>query len=412
MIKKYLNFKTWGLLHYEIASLVSMLIFLPSFEAPKNLFLVSYVALSLTRQYKASQFLKFEKIDCVFLIIYITAFLSTIFASLHGHEWKGFKSFFTVFTFGWTFARSQYSKETIKGLFLCSLLSLLPPLLWGLYEFLWTRHSLFLKINSLGFVNASGLYLTLVASATLGYFLTIKPPKNQFIHYICWGSLISLFGFSLLIATSRSAFLCFIITAIVLIFFSKFKFKRILYSILAISLCASFILKAPVFEKHIRDVKDNNTLAYRDKLWNVSMESIRLFSDKFGIGIDNYIFIDESIVKPAVEARGEVYDKKNYFYSSLTHNMYLSFIVERGFLGFFSLMILLFFWAAQIFRNIKRLGLDQQHDYLWAGSLSGLFSVAIVGFVHTTLVHEPGILALFFFGLYHMFSKIYIKKNV
>ena len=171
MIKKYLNFKTWGLLHYEIASLVLMLIFLPSFEAPKNLFLASYIILSLTRQYKTSRFLKFEKIDYVFLILFACAFLSTIFAGLHGHEWKGFRSFFTVFMFGWTFARSQYSKETIQGLFLCSLLSLLPPLFWGLYEFLWTKHSLFLKIHSVGFVNASGLYLTLVASVTLGYLL-------------------------------------------------------------------------------------------------------------------------------------------------------------------------------------------------------------------------------------------------
>jgi len=121
--------------------------------------------------------------------------------------------------------------------------------------------------------------------------------------------------------------------------------------------------------------------------------------------------VDESIVKPAVEARGEVYDKNNYFYSSLTHNVYLSFLVERGFLGFFSLMTLLVFWATHLLRNIKRLGLNQQHDYLWAGSLCGLFSVTIVGFVHTTVVHEPGILALFFFGLYEMYTKLYVNKK-
>ena len=411
MIKKYLNFQTWGLLHYDIASLVLMLIFLPSFEAPKNLFLASYIILSLTRQYKTSRFLKFEKIDYVFLTLFACAFLSTIFAGLHGHEWKGFRSFFTVFAFGWTFARSQYSKETIQGLFLCSLLSLLPPLFWGLYEFLWTKHSLFLKIHSVGFVNASGLYLTLVASATLGYFLFAKPSKNQFMHYLSWGFLISLFGFSLLVAASRSAFLSFVITAIALIFFSKFKFKKILLSFLALSLCTSFLLKAPVFEKHMNDVKDNNTLAYRDKLWNVSLESIRLFSDKFGIGIDNYGDVDESLVKAAVEVRGEVYHANNYFYVSSTHNVYLSYLVERGFLGFFSLITFLIFWTTQLFRNIKRLGMNYQHDYLWAGSVAALSSVTIVGFVHTTLVHEPGILALFFFGLYEMYTKIYLKKK-
>jgi len=411
MLKKYLNFKTWSLLHYEIASLVLMLIFLPSFEAPKNLFLASYVALSLTRQYKNSRFLKFEKIDYVFLFLFITAFLSTIFASLNGHEWKGFKSFFTVFIFGWTFIRSQYSKDIIKKLFLLPVLSIIPPLIFGLYQMLWTKENWFIRINSVGHVNASGLYLTLVASVALGYLLSVKRIKYQLFHYVSWSSLIGFFWISLALAASRSAFLCFIIVAPVLIYFSKFKFKKILFSLFALSLCVIFASKAPVVEKHMNDMKDNNTLAYRDKLWNVSMESIRLFSHKFGTGIDNYSFVEEEIVKAAIESRGEVYDPNNYFYSSLTHNVYLSYIVERGFLGFFSLMALLVFWATQIFRNIKKLGLNQQHDYLWAGSLSGLFSVTIVGFVHTTLVHEPGILALFFFGLYEMYTKIYIKKK-
>lgn len=411
MIKKYLNFKVWGLMEYEIASLVMMLFFLPSFEAPKNLFLVIYVLLSLTRQYKTSYALKFEKIDYIYLFLLVTAFLSTIFAGLHGHEWKGFKSFFTVFIFGWTFVRSKYTKETIRGLFLCSLLSIAPPLLWGLYEFLWTKHSSFLKINSLGYINASGLYLNLVASATFGYFLSLKVSKNHFIKCLSWGSLISLFGFCLLIAASRSAFLCFVFTVITLILFSKFKFKKILLSFLAFSLCVSFLLKAPVFEKHIHNVKDNNTLAYRDKLWNVSFEAVRFFSNKFGTGIDNYGFVDEDFVKHRVESRGEIYDSKNYFYVNLTHNVYLSYLLERGFLGIISLIAFMSFWVNSLLMNIKKLGRDSQHDYLWGGSLSAFLSVYLVGFVHVTLVHEPGILALFFFGLYHMYTKLYANKK-
>ena len=287
MIKKYLNVQAWGLMHYEIASLVLMLIFLPSFEAPKNLFLVIYVLLSLTRQLKASRFKKFEKIDFIFSFLFITAFLSTIFAGLHGHEWKGFKSFFTVFIFGWVFARSQYSKETIKGLFLCSLLTLLPPLLWGLYELMWTKEALFLKIHSVGFVNASGLYLMTIASTSLSYLLFFKPKKYQNLQYFLFGFLILLFCFSLLVAASRSAFLAFIVTAFILILVSRIKFKRLVLSLFLISIATSFLLNAPVFEKHINVMKDNNTLAYRDKLWNVSFEAIRLFSNKFGTGMDS-----------------------------------------------------------------------------------------------------------------------------
>lgn len=411
MIKKFLNRQAWGLRHYEIASLVLMLIFLPSFEAPKNLFLLIYLLLSLTRQIKTSQFIKFEKIDFIFLFLFIAAFLSTIFAGLHGHEWKGFKSFFTVFIFGWVFARSQYSKATIKGLFLCSLLTLLPPLLWGLYELIWTKEALFLKIHSVGYVNASGLYLMTIASATLSYLLFFKPKKSQNYFYLIYAFLIALFIFSLLVAASRSSFLAFIITTFILILVSSIKFKKLFLSLFLASIVSSFLLNAPVFEKHIHDMKDNNTLAYRDKLWNVSFEAIRLFSNKFGTGIDNYGFVDEALVKHAVESRGESYIPKNYFYVNLTHNVYLSFLVERGFLGFLSLITLMFFWSKRLFLGIKKIGQDPTHDYLWGASLSGFLSVYLVGFVHVTLVHEPGILALLFFGFYETYTKFYLNKR-
>jgi O-antigen ligase len=411
MIKKYLNIKGWSLMQYEIASLVLMLIFLPSFEAPKNLFLVSYVLLSLTRQYKTSNYLKFEKIDYVFLFLLATAFLSTVFSGLHGHEWKGFKSFFTVFIFGWTFVRSEYTKETIKGFFLCAVLAILPPLFYGFYELFWEKRYIFLKIHSVGHVNASGLYLMASASAAVSYLLFFKPKRYQNIQYLFWGLLIVLLSFSLLVALSRSAFLAFVIAALLLILFSKINFKKLVLGLLITSFSLSFLLNAPVFEKHMQDVKDNNTLAYRDKLWNVSFEAVRFFSNKLGTGIDNYGFVDEDFVRHRVESRGEIYDSKNYFYVNLTHNVYLSYLVERGFLGIISLIAFMSFWANSLFMNIKRLGRDSQHDYLWGGSLSAFLSVYLVGFVHVTLVHEPGILALFFFGLYHMYTKLYVNKK-
>ena len=411
MIKKYLNIKEWSLMQYEIASLVLMLIFLPSFEAPKNLFLASYVLLSLTRQFKTSNSLRFEKIDYVFLFLLATAFLSTIFSGLHGHEWKGFKSFFTVFIFGWTFARSQYTQETVRGIFLCAILTILPPLFFGLYELLWAKHSTFLKIHSVGYVNASGLYLMAAASAAMSYVLFYNPKKHQIYHYLFGGLLIAFFGFSLLIASSRSAFLAFVIAAVILILFSKIKFKKSLLSLFLVSFSLSFLLNAPVFEKHMEDIKRNDTLASRDKLWNVSFEAVRFFSNKLGTGIDNYGFVDEDFVKHRLETRGETYDPKNYFYVNLTHNVYLSYLVERGFLGLISLIALMIFWANGLLTNIKRLGRDSQHDYLWGGSLSAFLSVYVVGFVHVTLVHEPGILALFFFGLYHTYPKFSLKHK-
>jgi len=345
-------------------------------------------------------------------MLFATAFLSTVFANVHGHEWKGFKSFFTVFIFGWTFSRSQYSKEIIKKVFPLSILVILPPLVFGLYQMLLTKENWFLKINSVGMLNASGLYLTLSSLAAFGYILSIKQKNFSSTHFKFWLIVNTIFWVSFFYEGSRSAFFSFIIGICVINSLYYSQIKKMVFLLLGVFILSTLLLQTQAIDRHVSDVKENNTLAFRDKLWNVSFESIRLYSLKFGTGIDNYGFVDESIIKPAVVARGKEYDAKNYYYSTLTHNIYLSFLVERGFLGFISLMTFLIFWAMRLLKNMNRLGLDRQHDYLWIGSFSALFSVSIIGFVHTTLVHEPGILALFFFGLYEMYLKLYVKKKV
>ena len=153
-------------------------------------------------------------------------------------------------------------------------------------------------------------------------------------------------------------------------------------------------------------------LSTRQKVLRLFVGHLKDQKWKFGTGIDNYGFVDEALVKHAVESRGEPYISKNYFYVNLTHNVYLSFLVERGFLGFLSLITLMFFWSKRLFLGIKKIGQDLTHDYLWGASLSGFLSVYLVGFVHVTLVHEPGILALLFFGLYEIYTKFYLNKRV
>ena len=74
MLKNFFNIKAWGLLQYEIASLVILLFFLPSFEAPKHLFLIIYVVLNLIRQFKDGSLLKTNRSDLVFLFLIASLF--------------------------------------------------------------------------------------------------------------------------------------------------------------------------------------------------------------------------------------------------------------------------------------------------------------------------------------------------
>lgn len=409
MIFKFLNPKNIKLLNLEISCLIVLLIFLPSFEAPKNLFLIVYVFFALIRQFKESRLKKFDKLDYIFIAFFFSSLLSALFPVLHGNEWRGFRSFVTVFLFGWVFVRSEYSRQTIKTLFLVSIFSLLPPLLLGLYRFLCTQELNYLLINSVGYVNASGLYLTIIASASLGYLLSLNTKKNNFYSYLFWILLIMLFGFSLLVASSRSSFLSFVISSILIIIFSKIPYKKIFLSMFFFIFLACFYLKAPVFEKHTTNLKNHDVLSQRDKIWNVSIETLKAYPALFGIGINNYGLVDEAMIKSSIEGRQDFYNASDYLYGTLNHNVYLASIVERGFFGAFVMLSLMFYWFTRLYRGIESLFYDEQFFYLWAGSLTAFFSVFLVGFVHTTLVHEPGILAFFFFGLYEGYCKFYLK---
>jgi len=411
MTSNFLNIKNIKLLNLEIACLIALLIFLPSFEAPKNLFLLAYVFFALLRQFKESRLTHLDKLDYIFIAFFFSALFSSLFPVLHGHEWRGFRSFVTVFLFGWVFARTEYSKQTIKTLFLVSIFALLPPLFLGLYHLLWTKELNFLLINSVGYVNASGLYLTTIASASLGYLLSLNLKRTNPYYYSFWIALIILFNFSLLEASSRSSFFALIITSMLIIIFSKISYKKIFLSMFFLILVVCFFLKAPVFEKHMINLKNHDVLSQRDKLWNVSIETLRASPSLFGIGINNYGLVDEKMIKASVEDRNVFYNPNNYFYSTLNHNVYLASIIERGLFGALILITFMLYWAGRLYGGIKLLFRGDQHFYLWAGSMTAFSSVFLVGFVHTTLVHEPGILTFFFFGLYEIYCKFYLKIN-
>ncbi len=158
MLKNFFNIKAWGLLQYEIASLVILLFFLPSFEAPKHLFLIIYVVLNLIRQFKDGSLLKTNRSDLVFLFLIASLFLSTIFSTFSGEEWRGLRSNLPILVFGWIIARSNYKKKTLEILFAVSILSFLPTFIYGAYEHFLLKRFYFFKIHSVGFVNASGIY--------------------------------------------------------------------------------------------------------------------------------------------------------------------------------------------------------------------------------------------------------------
>ena len=213
------------LLYLDLIMLGLMIVSLPSLEAPKNIFLVGYlITRFISEVIQSKQGIKqWKSWDFLFITIIFTAFLSTVFAGFSGlEEWKGFKVFLTAILTGWFLSRTHYSQNQYRIIFLLIVLAIIPPLLWGLYEYLVIHSKKSLEIHSAGHVNHSAIYLTMIFGATLGWFISQFnfKKKNEATQWqtILIGMMSFVLFISLIIGQSRGAFGVAILLGVCLLF--------------------------------------------------------------------------------------------------------------------------------------------------------------------------------------------------
>ena len=402
----------------DLLMLSLMILSLPSLEAPKNIFLVCYL---LTRTLIESHKLfrnvrQWSSWDSLFLIIVFTAFLSTLFAGMPNlEEWKGFRVLLTAILTGWFLSRTQYTRENYRGLFMLIVLSTLAPLAWGLYEYLIIHSRKTLEIHSVGHVNHSAIYLTMIFGATLSWFLSQlnfkREKQNLKWQTIFLGILSVVFFVCLIIGESRGAFgVATILSLLIFLLLAKDTKIKIWggVSIVAI-ITLAIILKASIIQKQISNQEANNTLGSRDKVWNVSLEASR-FYPLLGIGMSNWHFISAEQLKKSVEARGELFNRDNYAFPGHSHNLYLTALVERGIIGLIVTFLFMIAWARHLFHNFNVTKKSREAIYLWGGSFSAWVTTFGIGFVNTTFHHEHAILACLFLGLYLSYTSVFPNK--
>jgi len=146
---------------FDLLMLSFLIISLPSVEAPKNIFLVFYLLSRISFEFAEwkKRKIKWTRWDSLFLTFALTALLSTIFAGMpllagvsHLEEWKGYSVLMTAILTGWLLSRAEYNRENYQGLFKLIVLSALPPLLWGLYQYLIIHTKQTLELHSVGHV--------------------------------------------------------------------------------------------------------------------------------------------------------------------------------------------------------------------------------------------------------------------
>jgi len=407
------------LLTIDLIMLCLMIVSLPSLEAPKNIFLVGYLLTrSITEYIQVKQNVRhWGGWDNLFLSVVFTAFLSTLFAGFSGlEEWKGYRVLLTAILTGWFLSRTHYTKNQYQMIFKLIILATIPPLAWGLYEYLVLHSRGSLEVHSVGHVNHSAIYLVMIFGASLAWFLSQFDVKTKGIalnwRTLLLGLLSFLFFISLIIGQSRGAFGIATILGVGL-FLLLAKKKRIkVIGVMAIlfTLLLSVLLNADIVQKQITNQENHNVLAYRDRVWNVSLEASRLHPI-LGIGMSNWHFISIDQLKESVEARGKTFDPDQYAFPGHSHNLYLTALVERGVVGLIVTFLFMFAWIRQLIKTYDWAKKSNTTTFLWGGSLSAWIATYGIGFVNTTFHHEHAILACLFLGIYLSFTRLNLKEK-
>ena len=396
----------------EVVLLSLMIISLPSLEAPKNIFLVLFVLVAVLRQLGNPQRHRWCAWDSIFALTLGTALLSTLFAGMPHHaEWKGFNVLVTMIATGWLVSRGQYTKEELSLFFRAVVLGAIPPLGFGLWQLLVTHAKTDLQLHSVGHVNHSAIYLVMILGAALGWLMSYDKNASH-LKCLALAGLSAAFLTSLIVGQSRGALGIGLILAVFITLSLSRGWLLKSLSTGAIFLIASLavILHAGVVQKEIRNEKNNNVLAYRDMVWNVSLEAAH-FSPALGIGMSNWGSIKLEDLKASVERRHEVFNPDKYLLSvGHSHNLYLTALVERGLVGLGMTLILMLAWLTHLIKTFSLTRLSPQATYLWAGSLSAWVATFGIGFVNTTFHHEHGILACLLLGLYLSYYRSHEHK--
>ncbi len=358
--------------YLELTFLSLMLLSLPSLEAPKNIFLILFLAISLCRQYTKKIKDSWRLWDWIFFSYIASAFLSAAFAGIaHGAEWGGFRSILIWTSFAWLLSRTQYNQKEITWIIWVTILGTLPPLAWGLIEYMVIHTKDTLQLHSVGHVNHSAIYLGIILGAALSVVLSIWRDTGL-IKRIGLILLPVIFFVSIIIGQSRGVFGISLIrlSLIILLIPNPKKIKAIAFALFAIILALMPVMNADIIQKQIANQNANDILSDRDRVWNVSFEASR-FYPVFGVGNGNWNRITLEGIKKSREERDVPFDEKNYtIQHGHSHSLYLTSLVERGVVGFIVLIVFMGSWLVSLIKSYRKLKTSTQGSYIWGASLS------------------------------------------
>jgi O-antigen ligase len=388
----------------EIYALCAFAFVLPQFEVPKNVLWLVYAALWLVNRSQTRNFGgKWDAWDSLIFVWVGSGFVSAFYGGLHGSEWV---STLDVLRYGsvlWLVRRSGYGEAPFRQLLVWLVLGTLAGLLRGYYELLFVPRPdgqpRNLGLNSVGHVNHSAIYLTIVFGAAMTWI--VSSWRSEIVRRrvlgaaLCTSLILSIF----VMASRATVGVAIVVGFVILVSFAQRSGRAIWRVILGtfIFVAAVLIIRPEVVEKNQLRIKENNLFAHRDDIWRAGMQALREYP-AFGVGMGNYGKIDYPHLEQWSNARGEALDRARLLPQSHAHSLYVNTLVERGLVGFAAVISVLVAWGWSLWRNLP-MGDDTPIRWTyWGGALTAWLVAILVGAVNTTLHHEHALISMLLLG--------------
>lgn len=369
---------------------------LPLVEAPKNIFLLSYVALWVVLSMRQRNWGQLSRgWDAVFAGVLGAAALSVALSSPYPHKWGEVRDVMCYLALGWTLARTTLSGRDRVIL----VATLIAATLVGAAQGYWHISQGIkgtLQLHSVGHVNHSALYAMGTAVLAIALAASGRSLLSPLWQRVGFGVALLLLAIMMAFA-SRGALLAYGATAVVLVaWLVRHARIRLWPALLGALLVVGGMLsvdRAMVVKTSQNLEAGGYTTAGRFEAARTAVEYWRQ-KPITGIGAANFSAVSPAMVEGWLKARGEVFVERNFLFSTHAHSIYFNTLAERGLIGVAALLALFGMWAAALIRlRPCREGSDA-HWLGWGAGVAGFGLVFLGGVFNTTLHHEHGMLGM------------------
>ncbi|MFT3734861.1 MAG: O-antigen ligase family protein [Rhodocyclaceae bacterium] len=369
---------------------------LPLVEAPKNIFLLLYLAVWIVLCVRQRNWGTLScGWDAVFAGVLGAAALSVALSDPYPHKWGEVRDVLCYIALGWTLARTTLSPRDRLAL----VATLIAATLVGAAQGYWhlaqgTKGTL--QLHSVGHVNHSALYAmgtAVLAMALAACGRTLLSPLWQRVSFA-----VALVLLAIMISfASRGALIAYGLTAVVLIaWLVRHARIRLWPALLGAAIVAGGMLSMDrsMVVKTAQNLEAGGyTTAGRVEAARTAIEYWRQ-KPATGVGAANFSAVSPAMVEGWLKARGEVFVERNFLFSTHAHSVYFNTLAERGLVGVAALLALLIMWATALVKLRPGREASDAHWLGWGAGIAGFGLVFLGGAFNTTLHHEHGMLGM------------------